>query len=318
MSAAEPAGVKRHSTSIIRCGREEVDCAFDSNKHIAVKKTSKMKFGNILDDTEANDNKTSKMKPGSILDDTEVGNFLDDTEVNEWTEHEEAANKEMDPNLTVYQRGADVVTGLVHESLTTIPRPSGFTIAVTILIGNAVFVALVSLYSYFRSCVLNAALIDSQWQLTESSGKEFNPYPSLYDAPTFLCASYALEPGDENSTEGYSDPCILTGLSCKDYGGNGRCPPVFSEYFNCTDDAAYDDDFYNYGDCGDASASASVAYMVCPTVLTSVSSAAALLPYFNLGLLVLLYGAYLLFFKKKARGETIAHLKDVLTTSFKK
>lgn len=276
MSTAEPAGEKRHSTSTIRCTSKEDQHIF--NKHVTV-------------------NKTSKMEPGSILDDTEA---------NELSDHGENVNRKMEPKLTAFEKGADVVTGLVHEKLTMIPRRTGLCIAITILVCNFVFIICMTLYSYVWDCEHNIAIIDAQWFSDENGLIKFEPYTDTYEAPTYVCGSFA-----QNETTGsYDIYCVLPDLNCEKSYQDERCPDYFLDF------CAYVD---NNSTCGEYSNLASVVSITCPTFVVAFGTAQAYILYVQLVLLITLYSMYLCCRKEKTgRRDLAAHLSEVVKSSISK
>jgi hypothetical protein len=152
--------------------------------------------------------------------------------------------------LTVLQKGSDAVTGMVHESLTRIPRPPGCCMAVFILLGTVAFVIVMTLYG-LGNCSRFISVVDAEWPAIDN----WEPYKDAFKAPSHVCGSFIQSLKDEdgssltyedgtlvypeereevkklNNLTGvypavYDIPCFLNGLTCDDYQ-DPRCPSIF-------------------------------------------------------------------------------------------
>lgn len=160
-----------------------------------------------------------------------------------------------EPPMTVIARSVKTFSESIHPRLGRLPCCSACTIATIVLIANVVTVVILTIYNW-QNTDTKLAVLDAEWET------EKNIYSKQFKSPVRLCNSFGpkIDPTDNETY--YEAPCLLSGLTCQDYG-DPFCPKQDFP-FECSDDLP---------NCGDLDSFASVVYIDGPSFAVAFGAA---------------------------------------------
>jgi hypothetical protein len=117
--------------------------------------------------------------------------------------------------------GTDLVTAAVHEKLTLLPRKLGLIFAIAIILGQLVFVIVLTYFNY-NTCPTQIANIDG----------DHDPviFEDVYKKHVYLCASWMNDGSQLEDEAFFNTPCLVDSFTCDDYD-DSRCPDRETTFF---------------------------------------------------------------------------------------
>lgn len=184
---------------------------------------------------------------------------------------------------------AKIVTETVHPRLTRLPARTACCIATVVIIDNIVFVTLVTLYNW-ADVNVKLAVMDAEWTTNGA-------YRAQFRSPTHLCNSYGPMLQEDGQVF-YTQPCLLTGLTCELDYGDEFCPDEAFP-FVCSNDIPI---------CGTLGSFASVVYVDGASFPVAFGSAMGYLIYVQAVVLIICLVVYYLCCGQQ-RGARVSDLK---------
>jgi hypothetical protein len=160
-----------------------------------------------------------------------------------------------DPPATVVARAVKTFSESIHPRLGRLPSCSACTIATIVLLVNVAAVVILTLYNW-QNINIKLTVLDAEWEA------EKNIYSKQFKSPVHLCNSFGPEVNPTDNETYYTAACLLSGLTCQDYG-DPFCPEQ-DFHFKCSDDLP---------NCGDLGSFASVVYIDGPSFTVAFGAA---------------------------------------------
>jgi len=210
---------------------------------------------------------------------------------------ERAAPAAEQEDLGIASRGAKLVIKSVNPELDNFPRKPACCIVSVVLLVNIIFVICLTAYNR-RNVDIKLGVVDAEWDVDENN----NIYKEHFKGNTHICNSYR----PDEDTGFYIWPCLLPGLTCKDYSSN-LCPKEKFEFW-CVDEMM--DQCFLY------TSFASVIYVEGPSFSLAFGAAQGYLIWVQATTLAICIGIYYCCYKraeiKEAYNEVVAHVANSL------